>query len=351
MIMLKIKKTIKPIIAVCFALLLGNNLSIKAQNDNSVREIEQLATEFHDAEIKWNVERLGNILTEEFQETRTDGSGVVTKPKAGIISELRGKDMPETLRKVFKLIESDRKIADFSAQPVGDKANFKYKLTERSTLKIASENQPFDLNKIERFEVSGTAVRRDGKWLLASLRKTFLPAQNKEPRRNEIDEGIKFDLALVGLMVEALQKEKFQPTNKDEQTQALIYEFYNLAINPKIEIFARLKSVAPIKNASRTLRNAPRWLQKFAAKIETLTTEIEAGYEQKIVPRLTSHKFRGQTVYQLKSTLADVLYDQKGNVLCVLQIEIKNLTAEKCRDFEVERHKGKLVWQMAEEKE
>lgn len=72
--------------------------------------------------------------------------------------------------------------------------------------------------------------------------------------------------------------------------------------------------------------------------------------KSKIAPRLTSHKFRGQTVYLLKSTLADVLYDQNGDVLCILRIEVKDLLAEKCRDFDVERNKGKLVWKMAEEK-
>jgi hypothetical protein len=183
-------------------------LSVHAQKDLTVIEkIGQLANEFHYAEITWDATKMESLVTSDFVEDRTDGRGTQTRRRARILSDLRGENLPENLKEVFsKQINSLNELTDISVQRSGRGARFQYKLTERRSLKIPNENPPTEFMRIERFDVSGTAVHRNGKWLLVSLAKTFMPNKQTKEGKEELDAAIKFDLALAVLMAETLKK-------------------------------------------------------------------------------------------------------------------------------------------------
>jgi hypothetical protein len=87
------------------------------------------------------------------------------------------------------------------------------------------------------------------------------------------------------------------------------------------------------------LNNAPAWLTNLTRNLD-LVRDFSA--------RITSHRYRHQTVYYLRSNFISVLYDVDGKVLCALRVpEGEANAAKKCPDFNVNRRDGKLVWQSA----
>ena len=182
-------------------------------NNVSTNKIKQRVQDFHNAEIIENDKKLAGLLTDNFNETKIDGRGVeTTASKEKILQELRAADLPKELRRVFSKVKLTNEITDFSAQESDGKAVFKYNLTKHSQLKISKDSSD-ELKKIERFEVVGTSILRNGKWLLDSIQITFAPAKNIEEARNEIDDAFRFDMALVMLMAEAQAKKSERKPN------------------------------------------------------------------------------------------------------------------------------------------
>jgi hypothetical protein len=138
--------------------------------------------------------------------------GAETTSKDEILQQFRDINLPKELKKAFSKVKHTTEITDFSVQESGGKANFNYNLTKQSRLKISNPSRD-ELKKIERFKVVGTAILRKGKWLLDSVQITFTPAKNIEEARNEIDDAIKFDMALARLMAEAQAKKSEQKPN------------------------------------------------------------------------------------------------------------------------------------------
>ncbi len=182
-----------------------------AQTPNKVSagNIKQLVKDVHNAEFTRNIEKLANLLTDNFKETNIDGRGArTTLLKETFLDVLSEKDAPEAVKKVFSRIVFANKINNFSVRQSGAKANFKYKLTVRKSLKTVSENPPVEFKEIYRLKIVGTAVRRNGKWLLDFRQLTFIRPQNIEQAKKEITDGINFNMALVRLVVEAKKSEQ-----------------------------------------------------------------------------------------------------------------------------------------------
>ncbi len=87
------------------------------------------------------------------------------------------------------------------------------------------------------------------------------------------------------------------------------------------------------------LKDAPAWLTNLVKNLD-LVRDFSA--------RITSHRYRNQTVYYFRSNFISVLYEGDGKILCELRVPEKEANAaEKCPDFNVNRRDGKLVWQSA----
>lgn len=205
-----------------------------AQTNNLEQKIKRLVLAVGEAERTINAEKFAALTTDDFSESQTNGMGTKTKSKSQILDELR--KAPEGFKKVFSMVKVESEMTDASAKKSGDNAEFKFLLTEHSLLKITEDGKTDEFKKVERFETTGTAVRRNGNWLLSSWQKKLSVNSNKAQFDSEIVEQMNFGMATLALLVDS---EKSKPplintelTAPIDPTQAkMIFrrEYYNYA--------------------------------------------------------------------------------------------------------------------------
>ena len=195
-----------------------------------------LISDFYAAEQYQSADGVDALTTDDFVEERIDGRGTQKMTKPDLLSELR-RSQPEGLKKLLARLEVKRQSDVFSTAESSDQVDFKFKLTEFSSLKIDDAAPPQELKKTERFDGNGIAVRRNGKWQLARLQRTLFKNPNKQQLINEVDESFNFEAALLPLIADAIKPESLTvaPDNKSKATDepavlALVNAYHNALV-------------------------------------------------------------------------------------------------------------------------
>ena len=174
------------------------------QGARTNRELRKLITEFHDAERVLNSEKMKVLLDDDFKGTTSSGYGTATFSKSQIVGEDLG-DKVEILRKVLSNVVTSNKISPLLIKGGRNTAQLKYSLTLRMQLKAPDTAETFKY--LERFEIKGTAIRKNGKWQLKTLDKKVPTHKIAD---DEITENLNFGIMLVALV---LEEEKRRGTN------------------------------------------------------------------------------------------------------------------------------------------
>jgi hypothetical protein len=168
------------------------------QSARSIGQISKLLADYHDAREGIRGDKLFSLLDEGFKETVSSGNETKSFTKPQLAASLKEID-PALVRKVQSVVVNENEISSLVVTGHDRKtANLSYKLIVRKHYEDPETTEKFKF--VERFEITGTAVRSGGKWKVASLNKNALrnPSTNFD---GESIENMNFAFALMSLVL------------------------------------------------------------------------------------------------------------------------------------------------------
>lgn len=143
---------------------------------------------------------MDSLLSEDYTQADVGDKGNSLTTKARIIRQLS--EVPETFRPLMERVSTRSEVANLKAVHSGDRAVFTADLIARSTVRVSDKLAGRTVTQVERFEISGSAVRVGGRWKLSSLRRSRTTARDLALRQAEMKANKAFDVAVFGLLLE-----------------------------------------------------------------------------------------------------------------------------------------------------
>ena len=149
---------------------------------------------------------MDSLLSDDYTQSDVGDKGSSLTTKARIIRQLV--DVPEAFKPFMEHVTARTEASDLQAVQNGNSAVFTANLVTRSILRISDKFPGRTVTQVDRFEISGSAVRIGGRWKLTSLRRNRTMAKDAGVRLEELKGNKAFDVAVVGLLLEGAARAK-----------------------------------------------------------------------------------------------------------------------------------------------
>jgi len=149
---------------------------------------------------------MDSLLSDDYTQADVSDKGNSLTTKARIVRQLA--EVPEAFKPLMERVSTRSELANLRSVHNGECAVFTADLVARSIVRVSDRLPAKTVTQVERFEISGSAVRVDGRWKLSSLRRSRTMAKDVAVRMEELEGNKAFDVAVVGLLLEGAARAK-----------------------------------------------------------------------------------------------------------------------------------------------
>ncbi len=193
--------------------------NVHAQGGSPTNELRKLIAEYHEAQSRMDAGKFKKLLDDDFKETTTSGSGTVSATRSELVAAPKN-EQERVFIEIYSTIKTNNAISGFTVQAYKNTATFAGNLLRTQSLtvrapksvrKTAAQGTVEDASfkNTEFFQITGTAIYKNGAWLLVSLQRDVPKASDSiygRDWRDVIDENIKFGLAIAALALDRMDK-------------------------------------------------------------------------------------------------------------------------------------------------